>query len=49
MIKNHFVHSLWTSPMANDKNKLEANVYIFALSLTYLKNLDAQSICIQIH
>ena len=39
MIKNHFVHSLWTSPMANDKNKLEANVYIFALSLTYLKKL----------
>ena len=39
MIKKHFTHSLWTSPMANNKNKLEANVYIFALSLTYLKKL----------
>lgn len=39
MIKNHFVHSLWTSPIASDKYKLEANAYIFALSLAYLKKL----------
>ena len=39
MIKNHFTHSLWTAPMTTDRNKLEANVYIFALSLTYLKKL----------
>lgn len=39
MIKNHFTHSLCTKLMANDKDKLEANVYIFALSLTYLKKL----------
>ena len=39
MIKNHFIHSLWTRPMANNKNKLEANVYTFALSLAYLKKL----------
>lgn len=39
MIKNHFTHSLCTKLMANDKDKLEANVYMFALSLTYLKKL----------
>ena len=39
MIKNHFVHSLWTAPMANDRNKLEASAFIFALSLSYLKKL----------
>ena len=39
MTKNHFIHSLWTGPMANDKYKLEANIYTFALSLAYLKKL----------
>ena len=39
MIKNHFTHSLWTAPMANDRNKLETNAFIFALSLAYLKKL----------
>lgn len=39
MIKNHFVHSLWTAPMIDNKKKLEVNAYIFALSLTYLKKL----------
>lgn len=39
MDRNHFVHSLWTGPMISDKNKLEVNIYIFSLSLTYLKKL----------
>lgn len=39
MKEYHFVHSLWTTPMANDLKKLEHNAYIFALSVSYLKRL----------
>lgn len=39
MIKNHFTHSLWTALTVNNKSKLEANAFIYALSLAYLKKL----------
>lgn len=39
MDKNHFVHSLWTAPMADNKEKLEVNIYLYALSLAHLKKL----------
>lgn len=39
MNKNHFIHSLWTAPMIDNKEKLEVNIYLYALSLAYLKKL----------